>query len=302
MILRTFLKVKEIQIGQILKTFPQLPISFQPHPIFYGSSALDLDPEIQALPQFDEIPQRDLSEWNNLLFHYSRNNLNREALNLFLEIRRLRVPVDASTLSSLLKVCSCLFDQMLGKQIHSHCIKSGFEADVSVGTSLVDMYMKINAVEDGKKIFDRMPERNVVSWTSLLAGYTLNGMVDLVLELFLQMQVEGIKPNPFTFASVLAASAAHSMVEGIRVHGQVIKLGFESTTFVCNSLINMYLKSGLIRDATAVFAGMENRDAVSWNSIIAGFVLNGFEIKALEFFYQMRLAGALPGPEEWVRI
>ncbi|KAJ4980120.1 hypothetical protein NE237_010900 [Protea cynaroides] len=290
MIVRRYL-MKEIQMGRTLKILSHLPISLHPRPLFHGASATALDQEIQALIQFDKIPQRDLYDWNNLLFHYSRNNLYREALNLFLEIRRSHVPVDAFTLSSLLKVCSCLSDQMLGKQIHSFCIKSGFEADVSVGTSLVDMYMKINAVEDGKEVFDRMPERNVVSWTSLLAGYTLNGMGDLVLKLFLQMKVEGVKPNPFTLATVLSASAAHSVVEGIRVHGQVIKLGFESTTFVCNSLVNMYLKSGLIGDATAVFAGMENKDAVSWNSMIAGFVLNGFEMEALELFYQMRLAG-----------
>ncbi|OVA05980.1 Pentatricopeptide repeat [Macleaya cordata] len=154
------------------------------------------------------------------------------------------------------------------------------------------MYMKTDCFEDGRKLFDEMPERNVVSWTTLLAGCTRNGMADLSFELFLRMQKEGIKPNPFTFASVFAASAATGTIEkGIQVHSQVIKLGFESTTFVGNSMINMYSKSGLIGDARLVFEAMEEKDAVSWNGMIAGFVLNGFDLEALKLFYQMRLAG-----------
>ncbi|XP_010244384.1 PREDICTED: pentatricopeptide repeat-containing protein At2g27610 [Nelumbo nucifera] len=302
MVLRPVWKLKQTQIDHGLKILHHLRVSVQTQRVCQ-SHALASNPDTfnwnyepnnlhQARKSFDGIPKRDVSECNKLLFEYSRNNLNQEAINLFLEMHGSDVHIDGSTLSSILKVCGCLFDQILGKQIHSHCVKSGLEADVSVGTSLVDMYMKTNGVEDGKKVFDKMPERNVVSWTSLLAGYTQNGLADFAMERFCQMQTEGIKPNPFTFASVLAASAAKCMVEeGIQVHNQVIKLGFESTTFVGNSLINMYSKSGLIRDASAVFEDMKNRDAVSWNGMIAGFVLNGFELEALQLFYRMRLAG-----------
>lgn len=247
----------------------------------------------QACQVLDEIPQPDISYYNHLLFDYSSSNLNREAFNLFSEIRRQPdISCDGSTLSCILKSCACLHDKILGKQIHCHCIKCGYEADVSVGTSLVDMYMKCRSVGDGEQVFDKMPDRNVVTWTSMLTGYTHNGLPSLVLELFIQMQREGIRPNPFTFASVLGASAAKGAVEsGILVHGQVIKFGFGSTVFVCNSLINMYSKSGLISEAIAVFENMEYRDAVSWNGMIAGLVLNNFDFEALELFHKMRVTG-----------
>ncbi|XP_058088097.1 pentatricopeptide repeat-containing protein At2g27610 [Magnolia sinica] len=273
MIFRPFLKSKQAQKSQAFRAFQKLLSS-------------------QACQVFDEMPQRDLTEYNHLLFEYSRNNLNREALSLFFDIRRSDIPVDASTLSCILKACSCLYDRFFGKQIHCHCIKCGCEADTSVGTSLVDMYMKCDDIEDGRKLFDQMPERNVVTWTSLLAGYTRNGLPELVLELFFQMRLERIKPNPFTFASVLAASAAQGAVrEGIQVHSQVIKFGFELTVFVGNSLINMYSKSGLVREARVVFEGMENGDAVSWNAMIAGLLSNGYDIEALELFHRMRVVG-----------
>ncbi|KAK9280022.1 hypothetical protein L1049_013707 [Liquidambar formosana] len=245
-----------------------------------------------AHPLLDAIPQPDLSSCNHFLFEYSRNNQNQEALNLFLGLCQSGLSADGSTLSCVLKACGCLFDHAIGKQVHSLCIKSGFLDDVSVGTSLVDMYMKTENAKDGKRVFDEMPERNVVSWTSLLSGYIRNGLNDCALGLFSQMQVEGIKPNPFTFATVLGALAADGMIEkGIQVHTMVIKNGFESTTSVGNSLINMYSKSGLVRDAKAVFGSMEKKDTVSWNGMMAGFVTNGFDFEALKLFYHMRLAG-----------
>ncbi|XP_008808560.1 pentatricopeptide repeat-containing protein At2g27610 [Phoenix dactylifera] len=241
---------------------------------------------------FDKILPQGLAETNHLLLHYSQNNLNREAVDLFLETHRSGRAIDDSTLSCIVKVCGCLSDRILGKQLHSLCAKFGYGAVVGVGTSLVDMYMKCGCLDEGRKVFDRMPDRNVVTWTSLLTGYTQNGLQDTVLELFFQMQLEGIRPNPFTFASVVASAAARGAVErGKRAHSQLIKFGYQSTIFVCNSLMSMYSKCGLVQEARRVFSGMANRDAVSWNSMIAGLVLNKYDFEALELFYRMRVAG-----------
>ncbi|KAL5710674.1 hypothetical protein ACHQM5_021210 [Ranunculus cassubicifolius] len=240
---------------------------------------------------FDEIPQRNPSSSNHLLFEYSRSNLHQKALHFFSDIHCSNGFIDESTLSCVLKACGCTCNHSLGKQIHCYCVKIGVEGDVSVGTSIVDFYMKNSNVEDGQKVFDEMPQRNVVSWTSLLSGYTQNGLAKDALGLYVRMQVEGIEANPFTFATVLAASASNLVETGVQIHCQVIKSGFETTSFVSNSLVNMYCKSGLIENARKVFENMEDRNAVSWNGMIAGFVQNGFDLKALEFFYRMRIEG-----------
>lgn len=240
----------------------------------------------------DKTPQRDLLEYNHLLFEYFRNDRNNEAIILFVGLWRSGLRVNGSILSSVLKVCGCLSDQVAGRQLHCQCVKSGCAEDVSVGTSLVDMYMKTEGVKDGRRVFDEMGDRTVVSWTSLIAGYARNGLNDQALELFSEMRLEGNKPNPHTFVTVLGVLAAKGMVEkGSQVHTMVIKNGFESITFVCNSLINMYLKSGIVKDAKAVFDCMPNRDAVTWNSLIAGYVINGLDLEAFEMFNQMGLAG-----------
>ncbi|XP_072982217.1 pentatricopeptide repeat-containing protein At2g27610 [Typha latifolia] len=245
---------------------------------------------------FDKIPLRSSgSQCNHLLFQFARNNHNREALSLFLQTYRLGEPIDDSTLSCIVKICGSLSDRILGKQLHSLCVKHGYGTSVSVGTSLVDMYMKCDSIMDGRGVFECMPERNVVTWTSLFTGYTQGGFHDIVLELFFRMQIEGIWPNPFTFASVLAAAAGRGALDhGRRVHSQLIKFGYKSTVFVCNSLINMYSKCGLLEESWVVFEKMEDRDAVSWNAMMSGLVLNGHDQEALEHFYRMKTGGVKP--------
>ncbi|XP_071729801.1 pentatricopeptide repeat-containing protein At2g27610-like [Rutidosis leptorrhynchoides] len=243
---------------------------------------------------FDEMTQRHVSSsnHNHLLFEFARTNDNAQALKHFLEIRRSGLAVNGASFSCVLKICGILCDQLIGKQIHCDCIKHGFVQDVSVGTSLIDMYTKTEGVPLAEKVFDEMPERNVVSWTSMLTGYSLSGLHDRAIELFLQMQVEGIKPNPFTFATVLGVLAdTGAVIKGMQVHTMVVKLGFELTTYVCNSLISMYSKSRMVQCANKVFDRMEVRDSVSWNGMISGLVANGRDLVALDLFHKMRLAG-----------
>ncbi|XP_060965714.1 pentatricopeptide repeat-containing protein At2g27610 [Cannabis sativa] len=241
---------------------------------------------------FDKSPRRDLSDYNHLLFDYSRGNRNKEALNLFVGLHSCDFPIDESTLSCVLKVCHCLFDQVGGKQVHCESIKSGFEANLSVGNSLIDMYMKTECVGDGRRVFDEMGFRNFESWIALFTGYVKNGLNDLIPDSFCQMFASGVKPNPLTLATVIGAVANRGLVEeGSQFHTLVVKNGYESSTFVCNSLINMYSKSGLINDARVVFDSVENKEAVTWNSMIAGYVTNGLDLDAFKMFHWMSVVG-----------
>ncbi|OIW15808.1 hypothetical protein TanjilG_04343 [Lupinus angustifolius] len=261
----------------------------QPHAV-----ALNPDPHI-AHHMFDQTPLRTLNDYNHLLFRYSRNDQTQDAINLFVTLCRSGLPFDASTMSCFLKICASNFDGVMGKQVHCQCVKCGLVQDVSVGTSLVDMYMKTEAVRDGRRVFDEMSERNVVSWTSLLAGYSWNGLSDRAWELFCEMRVDCCMPNQYTISTVIAALVNEGMVGiGIQVHAIVVKHGFEALTPVCNSLINMYSKSGMLGDARAIFDNMENKDFVSWNSMIAGHVTNRQDLEAFKTFNRMLLSGVKP--------
>jgi pentatricopeptide repeat protein len=245
-----------------------------------------------ARKAFDEISSRDAAFGSDrALFDYARRGLAHQALDAFVDVHRRRGGrVGAAALSCVLKACGSVPDGALGEQLHGLCVRCGhYRGDVSVGTSLVDMYMKCRGVEDGRKAFEGMPERNVVTWTSLLTGYIQAGAHSDVMALFFRMRVEGVWPNPFTFAGVLSAVASQGTVDlGRRVHAQSVKFGCRSTVFVCNSLMNMYAKCGLVEEAKAVFYGMETRDAVSWNTLMAGLLLNRHELEALQLFLDSR--------------
>ncbi|KZV47163.1 pentatricopeptide repeat-containing protein-like [Dorcoceras hygrometricum] len=270
----------------------------------WHSSAVAVDPENSdeletlsladrhnAYNLFDEFPSKDITYYNHFLFRYSRSGLNRDAVYIYGVINRSGALVDGCTLSCILKVSASLENCAFGKQIHCQCVKNGYLEDVSVGTAVLDMYIKSGNLDDGKKVFDDIRDRNVVTWTSLLTGYAQKGMIYNVIEVFVAMKLEGIVPNPCTFATIFGALADEGVVEcGAQMHALVIKHSFETNRVVENSLVNLYNKCGLIREAKHVFDGMEYRDAVSWNGMISGFLRMGLSWNTLEMLYRMRLA------------
>ncbi|XP_047980278.1 pentatricopeptide repeat-containing protein At2g27610 isoform X1 [Salvia hispanica] len=241
---------------------------------------------------FDEFRQRDVSYYNHLLFDYSRDGLNQKALETYAFMNRSGVSADGSSLSCILKASTSLQDYDFGRQIHCQSFKNGFFKDVSVGTSLVDMHIKNGNLDDGKRVFDEIRVKNVVTWTSLLTGYAIKRMTRKVVQVFSLMKSEGVKPNPFTFATVLGALADEGAVGvGAQLHGMTVKNGFDSSREVGNALVSLYSKSGMSREARCVFDGTDCRDAVSWNGMIAGLMMNGFDLDAFGLFYRMRVAG-----------
>eukprot|EP01018_Ginkgo_biloba_P013140 Gb_38248 [translate_table: standard] len=252
---------------------------------------------VDARRVFDDMPKRDAFPWNVMIAAYSRHGLAEEALSLFNRMQRTGFQPNQFTLASVLPVCAKLAALEHGTEIHGEIIKSGRQIDAFVESALVDMYAKCGSIEKARDVFDKMHQRNVVSWTAMIAGYVQNGRGVEALQLFEQMQMTGVKPNPNTFSSVLPACATLAALEkGIELHEEIIRSGFQSHVFVANALIDMYAKCGSIENACNVFDKMHQRDVVSWNAMIAGYVQNGQGVEALKLFQQMQLADVKPNP------
>ncbi|KAH9293624.1 hypothetical protein KI387_041171, partial [Taxus chinensis] len=152
-----------------------------------------------------------------------------------------------------------------------------------------------NGVLDEASSFQKMPQRDVVSWTAMIAGYAQNGFVEKALETFKQMQLAGVKPNSTTFASILPACAKMGALEqGMDIHQCIIKSGFLSDVVVASALVDMYAKCGSMWKAHELFDKMPQRDVVSWNAMIAGYAQNGFCKDALKLFKLMMHSGTYP--------
>ena len=107
------------------------------------------------------------------------------------------------TFASVVKVVAIIVALEEGIQVHAGLLKTGFDSDIFVGSSLVDMYAECSVVEDARKVFDNMPECNPVLWSNMIVGYALNGKYEEALKMHWQALMMGMKPNDFTFLTVL---------------------------------------------------------------------------------------------------
>eukprot|EP01018_Ginkgo_biloba_P031329 Gb_01246 [translate_table: standard] len=210
----------------------------------------------------------------------------KEALYILRAMDYRGIPVNSSTYASILHECVNKEALSDGKRVHAHIIQTGFECqDVFLGNTLINMYAKGGSLKDARRVLDQMPQRNVVSWSIIVAAYARHGRPEEALTLFYKMQRTGVQPNHFTYASVLPACANLAALK--KVHEEVIRSGLKSDIIVGNTLIDMYAKNGSIESARNVFDEIPQRDVVSWNAIIAGYAQNGYVDEALELFEKM---------------
>ncbi|KAL5576696.1 hypothetical protein UlMin_018395 [Ulmus minor] len=250
---------------------------------------------VYARQVIEESSEPDLVSWSALISGYAQNGLGREALLAFRYMHSLGVKSNEFTFPSVLKACSIKKDLKLGKQIHGVAVVTGFECDVFVANTLVVMYAKCEEFGDSRRLFDEIPERDVVSWNALFSSYVRRNCFGEAVGLFLEMVVSGLKPNEFSLSSIINACAGlGDGSRGKQIHGFLVKLGYKLDSYTANALVDMYAKVGKLEDAISAFQEIGKPDIVSWNAIIAGCVLHEFHDWALKLFRDMERSGVSP--------
>ncbi|XP_059072783.1 pentatricopeptide repeat-containing protein At3g16610 [Cryptomeria japonica] len=237
---------------------------------------------------FDEMPQRDVCSWTVMVATYSKHGLAQETFEMFHQMQIAGIQPNEFTLASVIPACAVSADLHQGMKIHGHVIRCGFQADVFVQSGLVDMYAKCGRIDFARYVFDKMPERDVHSWTAMVSAYSKHGPAQEAVTLFREMQQSGLQPNHFTFASVLPACAQLAALEhGIEIHEFIISCGFHTDLFVQSGLIDMYAKCGCLARAQYIFDKMQQHGVVAWNALIAGYAQNGYVEKAFDLFLKI---------------
>lgn len=168
-------------------------------------------------------------------------------------------------------------------------VKSPFELHIYVGSSLLDMYAKAGKVNDARDVFERLPERDVVSCTAIISGYAQQGLDEEALELFRKLQAEGMSSNYVTYASVLTALSGLAAVElGRQLHAHIIRLELPFYAVLQNSLVDMYSKCGNLAYSRRVFNQMSEKTVSSWNAMLVGYSKHGMGKEVVELFEMMR--------------
>ncbi|KAJ6396732.1 hypothetical protein OIU77_021708 [Salix suchowensis] len=179
-----------------------------------------------------------------------------------------------------------------GKKAHSFICSSGISIDSVLGSKLVFMYVTCGDLREGRLIFDKIRNEKVFLWNLMMNGYAKIGDFKESVYLFREMLDFGVEVNSHTVSCILKCFAAlGSVKEGKWVHGFLLKLGFGSYNAVINSLIAFYLKIRRVDVARKLFDELSDRDVISWNSMISGYVANGFSEKGVELFKKMLYLG-----------
>ncbi|KAL1815025.1 hypothetical protein ACET3Z_017599 [Daucus carota] len=246
----------------------------------------------EAWSVFDHMDERDTVSWNSMISAFSRNLMHEEALECFNLMCHNHNDFDATTLSTLSSVCGTVNSLKWGRGVHGLAVKSGLDFNICVCNTLLTMYSEAGRCGDMEDLFEAMPERNLISWNSVMASYVLEGRQWDTLEVLDKLLQMGRKLNHVTFASALAAcSDPDFLVEGKAVHALVLVAGLHNNVIVGNALVSMYGKCGMMWEAKQIFQMMPERDLVTWNALIGSYAENEEPGQAMKLFISMRKEG-----------
>ncbi|XP_020111849.1 putative pentatricopeptide repeat-containing protein At5g13230, mitochondrial [Ananas comosus] len=212
------------------------------------------------------------------------------------EIDALRSPIfDSYAYARSLQGCIANGDRMRGGGVHCHALKRGGCLDLFCWNILLNMYVKFGVLVGACNVFDEMPERNMVSFVTLIQGLADLGEFDEAVELFRRLHSEGHELNKFVFTTALKLFVIMDSPElGRHVHAGVYKLGHEKNAFVGSSLIETYSLCGLVNEARRVFDEIIYKDIVAWTGMVSCYAENDWAESALRLFSKMRKARLNP--------
>ncbi|XP_043726360.1 pentatricopeptide repeat-containing protein At1g08070, chloroplastic-like [Telopea speciosissima] len=221
---------------------------------------------------FDEMPRRDVVAWSAMISGYSQSNRCREALTLFHQMQKAKVDPNEITLVSVLSSCAVMGAFETGKWVHSFIKKKRLQLTVTLGTALMDFYAKCGSIDNSLEVFEKMPSKNVLSWTVLIQGLASNGQGRKALEFFSLMQKNNIEPNDVTFIGVLSACSHAGLVDEGR--GFFVSMnrdfGIEPRIEHYGCMVDILSRAGLIEEAYQFIKNMPiEPNSVVWRTLLA---------------------------------
>ncbi|KAF5736814.1 pentatricopeptide repeat-containing protein [Tripterygium wilfordii] len=268
---------------------------------------------------FKVMPDRGCVSYTTMIIGLVQNDCWMEAIEVFKNMRIMGVAPNEVTLVNVISACSPLGGIWDCRMLHGLVTKLQLEGLVLISTNLLHMYCICSSLGDARRLFDEMPERNIVSWNVMLNGYSKAGLVDFAREVFETIpnkdvvswgtmingycQIEwlseamvmyrallqsDLRPNEIMIVDLVSAcSKATAIGEGLQFHCVAVKVGFEYSGFIQATVIHFYASCGRIKDSCLQFeVGIKDHVASS-NALIAGFIRNGMIDDAREMFNEM---------------
>ncbi|XWS39390.1 hypothetical protein CRYUN_Cryun18bG0050000 [Craigia yunnanensis] len=241
---------------------------------------------------FARIPFPDTFAYNTLIRAHAHSSPS-HAVSLFSTMRRDGLSADHFTFPFVLKACACL---QIGHDTHALIIKLGLDSDIYTQNALISFYGSFGSVARALDVFDKISEKDLVTWSSMISCFAKNNFGYEALTLFQEMQLaENFKPDEITMLSVISAVSSLGALElGKWVDAFISRTGLKRTVSLGTALIDMYSRCGSVDDCMKVFNGMPVKNVLTWTALINGLAVHGRSKDALKVFYEMKKTGLKP--------
>ncbi|XP_060194819.1 pentatricopeptide repeat-containing protein DOT4, chloroplastic-like [Lycium barbarum] len=244
-------------IDQTKQTHQQIIIHGQTHNPFIITKLTQLYAEHDNINYahnlFVELPQRNVFAWTAIISYFSRNTLFKECVNTYKEMKLDGILPDGYVFPLVLKICAKFLRLYIGVQVHRDIIVYGVEWNVQVNHSLIDMYSKCGDIQNAKRVFSLMQEKDLLSWNLIISGYVSNELLYLAVETFGLMSKEGCEPDIVTL----------------------------------NTVMDAYCRMGRCDEARKIFVLIKEPSIISWTTLISGYSRIGDHGSALNIFREM---------------
>jgi len=224
-----------------------------------------------ALQVFDQLPVKNTISWTALIGGFVKKDFHEEALECFREMQLAGVAYDYVTIIAVVAACANLGTLGLGLWVHRLVMTQAFRNNVRVSNSLIDMYSRCGCIELARQVFDRMPNRTLVSWNSIIVGFAVNGFADEALNYFNSMQEAGFKPDGVSHTGALMACSHAGLInKGLKIFEnmkRVLRISPRIEHYGC--LVDLYSRAGRLEEAWNVLKNMPMRP----NEVVLGSLL-----------------------------
>ncbi|KMZ60847.1 putative Pentatricopeptide repeat-containing protein [Zostera marina] len=244
---------------------------------------------------FENSGQDRISIWNSIIIAYSKNRIPKEVISLYHRLvstlgKVTRAQPDSSTFTVVLKACAWLSDLETGEEVRSRAWDCGYSRDVFVCSSVLNLYTKCGKIDDALKVFDLMPTRDLVSWSTIIAGLVNAGRSTEAIQVYRRMQTEGLEEGDgvMMVGLIQACTISGYLNLGKSIHSHILRKSLNLDVVIETSLVDMYAKNRSLNQAIHIFENMMHRTVVSWSVLISGFAQNSFPNEALAILIQMQ--------------
>jgi pentatricopeptide repeat protein len=224
-----------------------------------------------AVEVFRKLSKKDVVSWTGLVAGYAAFGHHEEALECYREMQLEGIAPSIVTFISILNCCGSMGALCMGREIHMQVSLRGLEGELFIGNSLIDVYMKCGASVEARAVFDRLPIRDVVSWTALATGHGQLGEIEHIYPILESMWRDGITPDLITFRAVLSAcshAGSVDMADSCFVN-LVSCYALLPSCENYNCLIDLLVRAGHIEKALLAMEGMPfHPSAVAWHIIL----------------------------------